>query len=103
MKVGNLEDYTRIIAYNDDNHGIRIYVNGIYIDDMDNGIDAAVRLIIAGQDTVRANSIVTSYIYLPELEVSEEIADKIHNLLCQTTKLTIEQEISLINKTYEKI
>ena len=103
MDVKNLENYTRIIAYNDDNHGIRIYVNGIYIDDMDNGIDAAARLIIAGQDTVRANPIVTSYIYLPELEAKEEIVDKIHNLLCQTMKLTIEQETALINKTYEKI
>ena len=62
MDIGNLENYTRIVAYNDDNHGIRIYVNGIYIDDMDDGIDAAARLIIAGQDTVRANPIVTSYI-----------------------------------------
>ena len=72
MKIENLEDYTRIIAYNDDNHGIRIYVNGIYIDDMDDGIDAAVRLIIAGQDTIRTNPIVASYIYLPELEVPEK-------------------------------
>lgn len=103
MNIGNLENYTRIIAYNDDNHGIRVYVNGIYIDDMDNGIDAAARLIIAGQGTVRANSIVTSYIYLPELEVKEEIVDKIHNLLCQAMKLTPEQEIAILNKTYEKI
>lgn len=103
MNIGNLENYTRIIAYNDDNHGIRIYVNGIYIDDMDDGIDAAARLIIAGQDTVRANPIVTSYIYLPELEVKEEIVDKIHNLLCQAMKLTVEQESALINKTYEKL
>ena len=103
MDIGNLENYTRIIAYNDDNHGIRIYVNGVYIDDMDDGIDAAARLIIAGQDTVRANPIVTSYIYLPELEVKEEIADKIHSLLCQAMKLTIEQESALINQTYEKL
>lgn len=103
MSIGNLENYTRIIAYNDDNHGIRIYVNGIYIDDMDNGIDAAVRLIIAGQDTIRANPIVTSYIYLPELEAKEEIVDKIHNLLCQAMKLTPEQEIAILNKTYEKL
>lgn len=103
MNIGNLEHYTRIIAYNDDNHGIRVYVNGIYIDDMDNGIDAAARLIIAGQNTIRTNPIVTSYIYLPELEIPEEIADKVHNLLCQTMKLTIEQETTLINKTYEKI
>ena len=87
MNIGNLENYTRIIAYNDD----------------DDGIDAAARLIIAGQDTVRANPIVTSYIYLPELEVKEEIVDKIHNLLCQAMKLTVEQESALINKTYEKL
>ena len=103
MKIEDLENYTRVIAYDDDNHGIRIYVNGIYIDDMDNGINAAVRLITAGQDTVRANPIATSYIYLPELEAKEEIVDKIHNLLCQAMKLTIEQESALINETYEKL
>ena len=103
MYVGNLENYTRIIAYNDDNHGIRIYVNGIYIDDMDDGIDAAIRLIIAGQDTIRANQIVTADIYLPDAEGTDEVLYRVHNLLCQAMKLTPEQEIAILNKTYEKI
>lgn len=103
MNIGNLENYTRIIAYNDDNHGIRIYVNGIYIDDMDDGIDAAIRLIIAGQDTIRANQIVTADVYLPDAEGTDEVLDRVHNLLCQAMKLTPEQEIAILNKTYEKI
>lgn len=103
MNVGNLENYTRIIAYNDDNHGIRVYVNGIYIDDMDDGIDAAIRLIIAGQDTIRTNQIVTADVYLPDAEGTDEVLDKVHNLLCQAMKLTPEQEIAILNKTYEKI
>lgn len=103
MNVGNLENYTRIITYNDDNHGIRVYVNGIYIDDMDDGIDAAIRLIIAGQDTIRTNQIVTADVYLPDAEGTDEVLDRVHNLLCQAMKLTPEQEIAILNKTYEKI
>lgn len=103
MNIGNLENYTRIIAYNDDNHGIRVYVNGIYIDDMDDGIDAAIRLIIAGQDTIRTNQIVTADVYLPDAEGTDEVLDRVHNLLCQAMKLTPEQEIAILNKTYEKI
>ena len=103
MNIENLENYTRIIAYNDDNHGIRVYVNGIYIDDMDDGIDAAIRLIIAGQDTIRTNQIVTADVYLPDAEGTDEVLDRVHNLLCQAMKLTPEQEIAILNKTYEKI
>ena len=103
MNIGNLENYTRIIAYDDDNHGVRIFVNGIYIDDMDNRLDAAVHLIAAGQETTRANQIVTADVYLPDAEGTDEVLDRVHNLLCQAMKLAIEQESALINKTYEKI
>ena len=103
MDVGNLENYTRIIAYDDDNHGVRIFVNGIYIDDMDNRLDVAVRLVAAGQETTRANQIVTADVYLPDAEGTDEVLDRVHNLLCQAMKLTPEQEIAILNKTYEKI
>ena len=103
MDVGNLENYTRIIAYDDDNHGVRIFVNGIYIDDMDNRLDAAIHLITAGQETTRVNQIVTADVYLPDAEGTDEVLDRVHNLLCQAMKLTIEQESALINQTYEKL
>ena len=103
MNVENLENYTRIIAYDDDNHGVRIFVNGIYIDDMDNRLDAAVRLVTAGLETTRANQIVTADVYLPDAEGTDEVLDRVHNLLCEAMKLTPEQEIAILNKTYEKI
>lgn len=103
MDIGNLENYTRIIAYDDDNHGVRIFVNGIYIDDMDNRLDAAVHLIATGQETTRANQIVTADVYLPDAEGTDEVLDRVHNLLCQAMKLTPEQEIAILNKTYEKL
>ena len=103
MKIEDLENYTRIIAYDDDNHGVRIFVNGIYIDDMDNGLDAAVHILIAGQGTTRANQIVTADVYLPEVEDTDEVLDKLHNLLCQARKLTQEQEVAILNKEYDKI
>lgn len=103
MKIENLENYTRIIAYDDDNHGVRIFVNGIYIDDMDNRLDAAVHILIAGQGTTRANQIVTADVYLPDAEGTDEVLDKLHNLLCQARKLTPEQEVAILNKEYDKI
>ena len=103
MKLEELDNCTRIIAYDDDNHGVRIFVNGIYIDDMDNRLDAAVRLVAAGQETTRANQIVTADVYLPDAEGTDEVLDRVHNLLCQAMKLTPEQEIAILNKTYEKI
>lgn len=103
MKIEDLENYTRVIAYDDDNHGIRIFVNGIYIDDMDNRLDAAVHILIAGQGTTRANQIVTADVYLPDTEGVDEVLDKLHNLLCQAKKLTPEQEVAILNKEYDKI
>ena len=103
MKIEDLENYTRAIAYDDDNHGVRIFVNGIYIDDMDNRLDAAVHILIAGQNTTRANQIVTADVYLPDAEGIDEVLDKLHNLLCQARKLTPEQEVAILNKEYDKI
>ena len=103
MKLEELDNYTRVIAYDDDNHGVRIFVNGIYIDDMDNRLDAAVHLIAAGQKTTRANQIVTADVYLPDAEGTDEVLDRVHNLLCQAMKLTPEQEIAILNKEYDKI
>lgn len=103
MKIEDLENYTRVIAYDDDNHGVRIFVNGVYIDDMDNRLDAAVHILIAGQGTTRANQIVTADVYLPDAEGIDEVLDKLHNLLCQARKLTPEQEVAILNKEYDKI
>lgn len=103
MKIEDLENYTRVIAYDDDNHGVRIFVNGIYIDNMDNSLNAAVHILIAGQGTTRANQIVTADVYLPEVEGIDEVLDRLHNLLCQAKKLTPEQEVAILNKEYDKI
>ena len=103
MKVEELENYTRVISYDDDNHGIRIFVNGVYIDDMDNRIDAAVHILMAGQNTTRANQIVTADVYLPDLEETDEVVDRVHELLCQAVKLTPEQETAILNQKYNEI
>lgn len=101
VNIENLENYTRVIAYDDDNHGVRIFVNGIYIDDMDNRLNAAVHLIKAGQDSTRANQIVTADIYLPDIEETDEVIDKVHDTICQAMKLTPEQEVALLNQNYK--
>ena len=103
MRVEDLDNFTRVIGYDDDNHEVRIFVNGVYIDDMDNRVDAAIHLIVAGQDTTRANLIASTDIYLPDLEEDDETIDKVHNLLCQAMKLTPEQEVALLNQDYKNI
>ena len=103
MKIEDLENYTRVIAYDDDNHGVRIFFIFFYIDNMDNGLFAAFHILIAGQNTTRANQIVTADVYLPDAEGTDEVLDKLHNLLCQAKKLTPEQEVAILNKEYEKI
>ena len=103
MKIEDLENYTRVIAYDDDNHGVRIFVNGVYIDNMDNGINAAVRILMAGQGTTRANQIVTADVYLPDAEGIDEVLDRLHNLLCRAMKLTPEQEVAILNKDYKSL
>lgn len=103
MKIEDLENYTRVIAYDDDNHGVRIFINGIYVDNMDNSLDAAVHILIAGQNTTRANQIVTADVYLPDTEGIDEVLDRLHNVLCRAKKLTPEQEVAILNKEYDKI
>lgn len=103
MKVEELENYTRVISYDDDNHGVRIFINGVYIDDMDNRIDAAVHILMAGQNIIRANQIVTADVYLPDLEETDEVVDRVHELLCQAVKLTPEQETAILNQKYNEI
>lgn len=103
ISIKDLNNFTRIIAYDDDNHGVRIFVNGYLIDNMDNGLEAAVHLITAGQNTARTNPILTADIYLPEIEAENTIINNIHNLLSMSVMLTPKQEIAILNKTYEKI
>ncbi len=103
MKVEDLDNFVRVIAYDDDNHGVRIYVNGIYIDDMDNRVNAAIHILQAGQDTCKANPIVTADVYVCDLEETDEVIDRVHNLLCQSAKLTPEQEVAILNHNYKNI
>lgn len=103
MDINNINNYTRIISYNDDNHGIRIYINGNFIDDMDNGLEAAVHLLTAGQETNIKLPIVTADIYIFEIDKEDEVINKVHRLLSEADALTPEQEVALFNKKYEEI
>lgn len=101
--VDMLDNFVRVISYNDDNHGVRIYVNGIYIDNMDNGLSAAVHILLAGQDSCRANTLLTADVYLPDLDADDEVVDRVHEVLCKSAKLTPEQEVAILGEHYENI
>ena len=103
--INNFEKKVRVIGYDDDNHGIRIFVNGIYIDNMDNGVAAAKHLIAAGMICQNDNidEIITKDIYYCNLGISEEMAAKVDRILCEAMQLTPEQELALLNEDYKKL
>ena len=108
--IHNIEGKIRVIGYDDDNHGVRIFVNGKYIDNMDNRVDAAVNLIMAGLDcyeltqtTSWTGEIVSQDITYSNLDTTDEIAIKVNDLLTHTTQLTLEQEVAILNEDYEKL
>lgn len=105
MKIEELENYNRLIVYDDDNYAMRIFVNGVFITDLGLGAGAALGLVSAGQDCSTDKIFTTVDVYYPTLceDFGEEIATNVHDLLAIATKLTPEQEINIINKAYEKI
>ena len=105
MKIEELKNYNRLIVYDDDSYAMRVFVNGIFITDLNLGASAAFELASAGQDCPTDKIFTTVDVYYPTLceDFGEEVATNVHDLLAIATKLTPEQEINIINKTYEKI
>ena len=72
---------------------------------MDNGLDAAVKLIEAGQHSDPSKFIIDIAIDLYDIleNYDSQTADRIHAILNQSVLLTESQVLALINKTYEKL
>lgn len=72
---------------------------------MDNGLDAAVKLIEAGQRSDSSKFIIDIAIDLYDIleNYDSQTADRIHAILSQSVLLTESQVLALINKTYEKL
>ena len=72
---------------------------------MDNGLDAAVKLIEAGQRSDPSKFIIDIAIDLYDIleNYDSQTADRIHAILSQSVLLTESQVLALINKTYEKL
>ena len=100
--ITDLKNKIRIIGYDDDNHGVRIFVNGKYIDDMDNRLTAAVHIFQAGQN-LPEGEIVEADVYICDIEEDDETLDKVHMLLCYAEELTEEQELAILNQDYQKL
>ena len=105
MTLKELRNCNSIIAYNDDCHGTKVFVNGELITNMDNGLDAAVKLIEAGQRSDPSKFIIDIAIDLYDIleNYDSQTADRIHAILSQSVLLTESQVLALINKTYEKL
>ena len=72
---------------------------------MDNELDAAVKLIEAGQRLDPSKFIIDIAIDLYDIleNYDSQTADRIHAILSQSVLLTKSQVLALINKTYEKL
>jgi hypothetical protein len=99
-----LNNYNRIIAYSD-NCETYIYINGEYIDNMGNGIDAVVKFFQKGSECEN-KELLTTDIYSGDNvfdNLTEEQFDKIYDILSQVDHLTKEQELAIFNKDFEKL
>ena len=94
----------RLITWNDDNHGVDVYVNGKYIDNMDNQGEAAFHLLAAGQ-SLAGKEIVGNNLYYSDFakEVNEKTADKVEQIFRNCDDLTPEQELAILNKAYKDL
>ena len=72
---------------------------------MDNGLDAAVKLIEAGQRSDPSKFIIDIAIDLHDIleNYDSQTTNKVHSILSQSVLLTESQVLALINKTYEKL
>lgn len=70
---------------------------------MDNGLEAAVHLLTAGQETNIKLPIVTADIYIFEIDKEDKVINKVYRLLSEADALTPKQEVALFNKKYEEI
>lgn len=104
MSLEEMLSKVRLITWNDDNHGVDVYVNGKYIDNMDNQGEAAFHLLTAGQ-ALAGKEIIGNDLYYPEFaeEVGEEIADKVEQIFRNGDDLTPEQELAILNEAYEDL
>ena len=98
----NLKDKNRIIVYSDDNHGQEVYVNGEYTAYMDDGIEAAYHLLLAGQSLPK-QEIVTASLYPFDSDIPKDEVDIVIDFFSKCEHLTEEQELAILNQDYKKL
>ncbi len=94
----NIKNRIRVITYNDDNHGIRVYVNGVYIGKLSDPKIALELLkygMCRGALTDELDIPVLKDIYIFDLK--EEDEKWVDDLLSTAVYLTNEEEELLFN------
>ena len=88
----NLKDEVRVITYNDDNHDIRVFVNGRYAGEL-NDPRIAIELLKLGTQYTKVPVLKDIYIF----DLKEEDEEWVDDLLSTAEYLTIEEEEMLFN------
>ena len=98
--VNDMENYNRIITFNDDVHSTNIFLNGKQLTSLEDENHALVVLansLEAGKETIGTD------IYCGDSEwdfVPEEWYEDLWDCLCEAKEFTIEEETALFNKNY---
>lgn len=88
----NIKNKTRVITYNDDNHDIRVFVNGVYIGELSNP-KIAIELLKLGTQYKEVPELKDVYIF----DLKEEDEEWVDDLLSTAEYLTIEEEEKIFN------
>lgn len=95
-----LDNYDRIIVYDDSEQGAQVWWNGDFVCNMDYGAESALELVKLGMQIEKP--VCTADVWLEDIESDDDIIKLIH-LFAGIEHLSPEQEMYLINGEYSKL
>jgi hypothetical protein len=98
--VNNLENYDRIVVYDDSERGAQVWHNGDFVCNMEYGAESAIELVKLGM-TIKKPLCVAD-VWLEDIDSDDDIIKLIH-LFAGLEHLSPEQEMYLINGEYSKL
>ena len=98
--INNLENYDRIIVYDDSEQGAQVWYNGDFICNMEYGAESVIKLVELAMKIKKPLCIAD--IWLEDIYSDDDIIKLIH-LFAGLEHLSPEQEMYLINGEYSKL
>lgn len=106
MNIEELENYNRIITYNDDNHDSIVFINGERAGSLEDELSCLAEVMKIAQES-EPKIIKTRNIYIfdfsEEESFTEEEVERIDDFFYSVMVLTPKQEIAIINRDYKEL